>query len=79
MQHKCRTGCRNWGSNSSQGGDGAGTNTSKDMVEVFSRKKVVGLIWRTGEVAVLGVEFGVVGDSSAHAVKGADVEMMWLY
>jgi hypothetical protein len=29
---------------SSQGGNGAGTNTSKDMVEVFSGKKVVGLI-----------------------------------
>ncbi len=34
--------------NSSQGGDGAGTNTFKDMVKVFCRKKVVGLVWRTG-------------------------------
>jgi hypothetical protein len=42
-------------SNSSQGGNGAGTNTSKDMVEVFCRKKVVGLVWRAGEVALLGV------------------------
>ncbi len=59
---------------SSQGGDGAGANTSKDMVEVFSGKKVVGLIRRTSEVATLGVEFGVVGGSSTHAVEGADVE-----
>ncbi len=65
-----------WG-NSSQGGDGAGTNTSKDIVKVFSREKVVGLIWRTGEVASLGVEFGVVGGSRTHAVEGAD--MMRLY
>jgi hypothetical protein len=36
--------------NSSQGSNGAGTNTSKDMVKVFSGKKVVGLIWRTSEV-----------------------------
>ncbi len=34
-----------WG-NSSQGGNGAGTNTSIDMVEVFCGKKVVGLVWR---------------------------------
>jgi hypothetical protein len=64
---------------SSQGGDGASTKTSKDMVKVFSRKKVVGLIWRTGEVATLGVEFGVVGGSSTHAVEGADVKTMRLY
>jgi hypothetical protein len=44
--------------NSSQGGDGAGTNTSKDLVEIFFGKKVVGLVWRTGEAALLGVEFG---------------------
>jgi hypothetical protein len=61
---------------SSQGGNGAGINTSKDMVKVFSRKKVVGLIWRTGEVSLLGVEFSVVGGSSTHAVEGADVETM---
>jgi hypothetical protein len=30
--------------NSSQGSDGAGTNTSKDMVKVFRGMKVVGLI-----------------------------------
>jgi hypothetical protein len=64
---------------SSHGGNGAGTNTSKDMVEVFSEKKVVGLIQRTGEVAMLRVEFGVVGGSSSHAVEGAYVEMMRLY
>ena len=60
-------------SNGSQSGDGAGVNTSKDMVEVFCRGKVIGLIWRTGEVALLGVEFGVVGGSSTHAVEGADI------
>ncbi len=60
--------------NSSQGGDGAGTNTSKDMVEVFCRKKVIGLVWRTGEVASLGVEFGVVGSSSTHAVDEVDMK-----
>jgi hypothetical protein len=67
-----------WG-DSSQGGNGAGTNTSKDMVTVFCGKKVVGLIWRTGEAALLGVEFGVVGGSSTHAVEGVDMEMMRLY
>ena len=65
--------------NSSQGGNGAGTNTSKDMVKVFCGKKVIGLVWRTGEVASLGVEFGVVGGSSTHAVEGADMERMQLY
>jgi hypothetical protein len=49
------------------------------MVKVLSRKKVVGLIWRTGEVLLLGVEFGVVGGSSSHAVEGANVETMRLY
>ncbi len=68
-----------WG-NSSQGGDGAGTNTSKDMVKVFHGKKVVGLmVWRTGEVASLGVEFGVVGGSSTHAVDERDMREIWLY
>ncbi len=67
-----------WG-DSSQGGDGAGTNTSKNMVKLFCGKKVVGLIWRTGEVTLLGVEFGVVGGSSTHAVEGADMETMRLY
>jgi hypothetical protein len=64
---------------SSQGGNGAGTNTSKYMVKVFSGKKVVGLIWRTGEAALLGVEFGAVGGSSTHAVEGAGMETMGLY
>jgi hypothetical protein len=65
--------------NSSQGGNSAGTNTSNDMVEVFYGKKVVGFIWQTGEVTLLGVEFGVVGGSSTYAVEGADMETMRLY
>jgi hypothetical protein len=65
--------------NSSQGGNGAGTNTSKDLVEVFCGKKVVGLVWRTGEVVLLGVEFGVVGGSSTHAVDEVDMGEIWLY
>ncbi len=65
--------------NSSQGGVGAGTNTSKDVVKVFCRKKVVGLVWRTGEVALLGVEFGVVGGRSTHAVDEVDMREIWLY
>jgi hypothetical protein len=65
--------------NSSQGGDGAGTNTSKDMVKVFCGKKVVSLVWRTGEVTSLGVEFGVVGGSSTHAVDEVDMREIWLY
>jgi hypothetical protein len=65
--------------NGSQGGDGAGTNTSKDMVEVFCGKKILGLVWRTGEVALLGVEFGVVGGSSTHAVDEMDMREIWLY
>jgi hypothetical protein len=40
---------------SSQGGDGAGTNTSQDMVEVFCGEKVIGSVQRTGEVTLLGV------------------------
>ncbi len=64
---------------SSLGGNGAGTNTSKDMFEVFCGKKVVRLVWRTSEVASLGVEFGVVGGSSTHAVEEADMEEMRLY
>ncbi len=48
-------------SNGSQSSNGAGANTSKDMVKVFCGEKVIGLVWRTGEVALLGVlEFGVV-------------------
>ncbi len=65
--------------NSSQGGDGASNDTSKDMVEVFCRKKVIGLVWRTDEVALLGVEFGVVGGSSTHAVDEVDMKEIWLY
>ena len=65
--------------NSSQGSDGAGTNTSKDMVEVFCGKKVIGLVWRTSEVALLGVEFGVVSGSSTHAVDEVDMKEIWLY
>ncbi len=65
--------------NRSQGGNGASTNTSKDMVKVFCGKKVVGLVWRTGEVALLGVEFGVVGGSSTHAVDEVDMREIWLY
>jgi hypothetical protein len=64
---------------SSQGGDGAGTNTSKDMGEVFCGKKVIGLVWRIGEVTLLGVEFGVVGGSSTHAVDEVDMKEIWLY
>jgi hypothetical protein len=47
-------------SNGSQGGNGASANTSQDMVEVFCGEKAVGLVRRTGKVALLGVEFGVV-------------------
>ncbi len=65
--------------NSSQGGNGAGTNTSKDMVKVFCGKKVIGLVWRTGEIALLGVEFGVVGGSSTHAEDEVDMREIWLY
>ncbi len=65
--------------NSSQGGNGAGTNTSKDMVEVFCGKKVIGLVWRTGEFALLRVEFGVVGGSSTHAVDEVDMKEIRLY
>jgi hypothetical protein len=61
-------------SDGSQGGDGAGANTSKDMVEVFCGKKVIGLVWRTGEVALLGLEFGVVGGRSTHAVNEVDMK-----
>ncbi len=64
--------------NSFQGNNGAGTNTSKDMVKVFCGKKVVSLVWRTGEVPTLGVEFGVVGGSSTHAVDEVDMREIWL-
>ncbi len=61
-------------SDGSQGGDGAVANTSKDMVKVFCGKKVIGLVWRTGKVALLGVEFGVVGGRSTHAVNEVDMK-----
>jgi hypothetical protein len=65
-------------SDSSQGSDGAGANTSKDMVKVFCGKKVIGLVWRTGEVALLGVEFGVVGGRSTHAIDKVDMKKIRL-
>jgi hypothetical protein len=65
--------------NSSQGGNGAGTNTSKDTVKVFCGKKVVSLVWRTSEVALLGVEFGVVGGSSNQSVDEVDMREIRLY
>jgi hypothetical protein len=61
-------------SDGSQGGDGAGANTSKDMVKVFCRAKVIGLVWRIGEVPSLGVEYGVVGGRSTHAVNEVDMK-----
>jgi hypothetical protein len=65
--------------NSSQGGNGAGTNNSKDMVKIFCGKKVVSLVWRTGEVALLVVEFGVVGGSITHAEDEVDMREIRLY
>jgi hypothetical protein len=35
--------------------------------------------WGRVPTASPGVEFGVVGGSSTHAVEGADMERMWLY
>jgi hypothetical protein len=61
-------------SDGSQGDDGAGANTSQDMVEVFCGEKVIGLVRRTVEVALLGVEFGVVGGRSTHAVNEVDIK-----
>ncbi len=61
-------------SNGSQGSNGAGADTSQDMVEVFCGEKVIGLVRRTGEVALLGVEFGVVGGRSTHAVNEVDIK-----
>ncbi len=45
-------------SNGPKGGNRAGANTSKDMVEVLCGKKVVGLVRRTSEVPPFGVKFG---------------------
>ncbi len=56
----------------------AGANASKDMVEVLCGKKVVGLLQGTSEVTLLGVEFGVVGGWSAHAVNDANIKGIWL-
>ncbi len=61
-----------------KGGDRAGANTSKDMVEVLCGKKVVGLARRAGKVAPFGVKFGVMGSRSAHAVDKASVKEVWL-
>ncbi len=65
-------------SDSSQGGNGVGANTSQDMDEVFCWEKVVGLVRRTGKVALLGVEFGVVGGISTHAVNEVDIKEIWI-
>jgi hypothetical protein len=43
-------------------------------VEVFCGEKVIGLVWRTSEVALLGVEFGVVGGRSTYAVNEVDIK-----
>ncbi len=61
-------------SNSPQGGNFPGTNASKDMVKILCGKKVVGLLRGTDEVTSLGVEFGVVGGRSAHAVNDANIK-----
>ncbi len=65
-------------SNGSQSGDGAGANTSQDMDKVFCGEKVIGLVQKTGEVALLGVEFGVVGGRSTHAVNEVDIKEIWI-
>ncbi len=65
-------------SNSPHSGDCVGANASKDMVEVLCGKKVVGLLRGTGEVTLLGVEFGAVGGRSAHAVNDANIKGIWL-
>jgi hypothetical protein len=61
-------------SNSPQGSDCAGANASKDMVKVLCGKKVVGLLQETGEVTLLGVEFGVVRGRRTHAVNEVDMK-----
>ncbi len=43
-------------------------------IPVFCGEKVIGLVQRTGEVALLGVEFGVVGGRSTHAVNEVDIK-----
>ena len=49
------------------------------MVKVFCRAKIIGLVWRIGEVASLEVEFGVVGGRSIHAVNEVDMKEIRLY
>ena len=44
------------------------------MVEVLCGKKVVGLLQGTGEVTSLGVEFGVLGGWSAHAINDPNIK-----
>ena len=61
-------------SNSPQGGDFAGTNASKDLVEVLCGEKGVGLLRGAGEVTSRGVECGGVGGRSAHAVNDANIK-----
>ncbi len=68
---------RTW-SHGPEGGNRAGTNTSKDMVEVLCGKKVVGLARRAGEVVLFGVKFGAIGSRSAHAVDKASVKEVQL-
>ena len=68
---------RTW-SHGPEGGNRAGANTSKDMVEVLCGKKVVGLARRAGEVAPFMVKFGVIGSRSAHAVDKASVKEVQL-
>jgi hypothetical protein len=68
---------RTW-SHGPEGGNRAGANTSKDMVEVLCGKKVVGLARRAGEVAPFGVKFGVMGCRSAHTVDEARVKEVQL-
>jgi hypothetical protein len=65
-------------SDGSQGSNGAGANFSQDMAEYFCGEDVIGLVWRTGEVALLGVEFGVVGGRSTHAVNEVDIKEIWI-
>ncbi len=64
-------------SNSPHQGNCTKANASKDMVGVLCGKKVVGLLGETSEVTLLGVEFGVGGGRSAHAVNDANIKGIW--
>jgi hypothetical protein len=64
--------------NSTQGGDGAGTDTSKDMVKVFCGKKVIGLFRGTNEVTLFGIEFSIVGGRITHAVDEVNMKKIRL-